>query len=153
MFPVSFAFLQNSYTVLYTVSNSCIFLLMYFAAFSILFSGHVLNNFTSSSIFLPPHMFPHVISSSCSEELPIRNINIRMPYLFFHLLYTGLQPFLALSPAKGVFPWPAGLWPTGGCSSNLTDTGSSRLLQAASPLAETWYSLKPWVKQQGQFSV
>lgn len=47
-------------------------------------------------------MFPHVISSSCSKELTIRNTNIHMPYLFFHLLYTGFQPFLALSPAKGV---------------------------------------------------
>lgn len=87
------------------------------------FSPHVLYTFLHSFLrtcseqsHLIFHVFTFCHVSPCNflfllQRTPqriIRNINLHMPYLFFHLLQTEFQPFLALSPAK-VFPWPA-LW-------------------------------------------
>lgn len=111
MFPVILPLFRTPFCSLHC-QQFCIFLLMYFTAFSILFSGRVLNNLTSSSTFLPSAMFPHVISFSCSKERP-KNHQKYQPSRALSVFSPSSNRVSALPSSftsKGsMFPWPA-LW-------------------------------------------
>lgn len=140
------------------------------------FSPHVLYSFLHSFLracseqsHLIFHVFTFCHVSPCNflfllQRTPqriIRNINLHVPYLFFHLLQTEFQPFLALSPAKGVCflgllsGWSLANWRL------FIQPDSHSLLQALAGWITTCYDLLQqgcflsfwWVNQQGLFSI